>query len=52
MMLCKEKELDELVLKSHKAGLQLAIHAIGDHAVEVVLNAFEKALKEYPIEES
>jgi hypothetical protein len=48
MMLYKERELDELILKSHKAGLQLAIHAIGDHAVEIVLNAFEKALKEYP----
>jgi predicted amidohydrolase YtcJ len=48
MMLYEEKELDELVLKSHKAGLQLAIHAIGDHAVLVVLNAFEKALKQHP----
>jgi len=49
MMLYRERELDELVLKSHKAGLQLAINAIGDNAVEIVLNAFEKALKEYPM---
>lgn len=48
VMLHKKKELDELVTKSHQAGLQLAIHAIGDHTVEAVLNAFEKALKEYP----
>lgn len=48
IMLCKGKKLNRLVLKSHKAGLQLAVHAIGDQAVEVVLNAFEKALKEYP----
>jgi predicted amidohydrolase YtcJ len=48
MMLYKEKELDKLVLKAHKAGLQLAIHTIGDRAVEAVLNAYEKALKECP----
>jgi len=48
MMLYKEEKLSELVEESHKAGLQLAIHAIGDRAVEVVLNAYEKALKKYP----
>lgn len=49
VMLYDEKELDRLILKNHKAGLQLAVHAIGDHAVEAVLNAFEKALKKYPL---
>lgn len=48
MMLYKEEELEELVLKAHKAGLQLAIHAIGDRAVEAVLDVFEKAFQEYP----
>lgn len=48
IMLYNEKELDRLILKSHKAGLQLAVHAIGDHAVEVVLNAFENTLKKHP----
>jgi predicted amidohydrolase YtcJ len=40
--------LNALVSKTHKAGLQLAIHAIGDHAIERVLDAFENALKEHP----
>jgi predicted amidohydrolase YtcJ len=48
MMLYTQKELNRLVLKAHKADLQLAIHAIGDRAVESVLNAYEKALKAYP----
>jgi predicted amidohydrolase YtcJ len=48
MMLYEKKKLDGLILKSHEAGLQLAVHAIGDHAVEIVLNAFEKALKKHP----
>jgi predicted amidohydrolase YtcJ len=43
-----QEKLDRLVLKAHSAGLQLAIHAIGDRAVEAVLNAYEKALKEHP----
>ncbi len=48
MMLYTQKELDKLVLTAHKAGLQLAVHAIGDGAMEAVLKAFEKALKAYP----
>jgi predicted amidohydrolase YtcJ len=50
MMLYTQKELDGFVLKAHKAGLQLAVHAIGDRAVEAVVKAFDKALKEYPRE--
>lgn len=48
MMLYTQKELNKLVLKAHEAGLQLAVHAIGDHAMDVVLKAFEKALKAHP----
>lgn len=48
MMLYTQKKLNRLVLKAHKAGLQLAIHAIGDRAVDVVLKSYEKALKEHP----
>jgi predicted amidohydrolase YtcJ len=46
MMLYTQKELNRLVLKAHEAGLQLAIHAIGDHAIEVVLKAYERAQKD------
>lgn len=45
-----QKELNEKVLKVHKAGFQLAIHAIGDQAIENALNAIEAALSKYPRE--
>jgi hypothetical protein len=48
MMLYTQKTLNKLVLKAHKAGLQLAVHAIGDRAIESVLKAFSKALKSFP----
>jgi predicted amidohydrolase YtcJ len=48
MMLYTQKRLNQLVSKAHSAGLQLAVHAIGDRAIENVLEAFEKALKGCP----
>jgi predicted amidohydrolase YtcJ len=48
MMLYAQKELDRLVLKAHEADLQLAVHAIGDRAMEKVLEAYEKALNKCP----
>jgi len=48
MMLYTRKELNELVAKAHKAHLQLAMHAIGDEAIDMVLTALEKALEEAP----
>jgi len=50
MMLYTQKKLDKLVLNAHRAGLQLAVHAIGDRAIEIVLKAFSKALQEFPRE--
>lgn len=44
-----EKEvLEAKVKRAHMAGQQLAIHAIGDAAVEVVVGAYEKALEAEP----
>jgi len=51
MLLYPQKELEKIVVKAHKFGFQLAIHAIGDKAVEVVLDAIEKALEENPVKE-
>jgi hypothetical protein len=48
MMLYTREELNELVAKAHKAHLQLAIHAIGDQTIDVVLTALEKVLEEAP----
>ena len=48
MLIYTQKELNEIVLKAHKAGLQLGIHAIGDRAISMVINAYENALKKAP----
>ncbi len=37
-----------LVKKAHQAGYQLAIHAIGDRAIELTLQALDKAVNRYP----
>ena len=44
MMLYTQHELESLIRKAHTAGLQVAIHAIGDRTMEVVLKAYEKIL--------
>jgi predicted amidohydrolase YtcJ len=38
-----QEDMDALVLKNHKNGFQVIVHAIGDAAIEETLNAFEKA---------
>lgn len=38
-----QAELDALVLRAHSAGMQIAAHAIGDAAAELVICAIEKA---------
>jgi len=50
IMLYTQRKLNGLILKAHRVGLQLAVHAIGDRAIEAVLTAFSKALKEFPRE--
>ncbi len=44
----RDDEINELVMTAHKAGMQIAIHGIGDRCIEQILDAFEAALKEYP----
>lgn len=43
-----QKELDHLVERCYRLGLQLAIHANGDRAIESCLQALEKADLKYP----
>lgn len=43
-----QEELDNLVLKGHKAGYQVGVHAIGDRAIEMTIESFEKALNKFP----
>jgi hypothetical protein len=46
MTLYTQRNLNKLVLKAHRAGFQLAIHAVGDRAVDIALKALERALEE------
>jgi predicted amidohydrolase YtcJ len=43
-----DEELNDFVGRAHRAGLQVSMHAIGDAAIEQLLNAYEHALAEYP----
>lgn len=43
-----QAELSAMVLEAHRAGFQMAIHAIGDAAIDEVLNAYEAALADTP----
>ena len=45
MLLFEEDDLVEIIKKANENGLQVAAHAIGDRAIETLLNAFEKASK-------
>ena len=51
MMLYSQRRLNKLVLKAHQTGFQLAIHAIGDRAIDMTLKALKKALEEAPRED-
>jgi len=43
-----QEELDEIFVEGHRLGFQLTAHAVGDKAVEMVLNSYEKAMQMYP----
>lgn len=44
----RQERLDELVATAHAAGMQIAVHCIGDGALDMVLDSFEKALTARP----
>jgi predicted amidohydrolase YtcJ len=46
----RRQKLVAFVREAHQAGLQVAMHAIGDRAVEQVLSAYEAALDQHPRE--
>ena len=43
-----EKVFYDLLEKAHRNGLQLAIHAIGDYTMDVILDCYEKIAAKYP----
>ncbi len=45
---CTQEELTDEVARCHAAGLRTCIHAIGDRAIDMALNAIEEAVKRKP----
>jgi predicted amidohydrolase YtcJ len=45
-----QEKVTEFVKRANRAGLQVAMHAVGDAAVEQALNAYENALSDFPRE--
>ncbi|HBE44234.1 MAG TPA: hypothetical protein DDW17_01965 [Deltaproteobacteria bacterium] len=45
------EDLHSMVKLFHQAGQQVSVHAVGDKAVDVMLDAFEEALKAQPRED-
>jgi predicted amidohydrolase YtcJ len=43
-----QAQLDEMVMRSHRAGRQVAIHAIGDAAMTMALDSIEGVLRAAP----
>ncbi|HEX5502057.1 MAG TPA: amidohydrolase [Thermomicrobiales bacterium] len=48
MPMMPQEELDDVVWRAHSAGFQVATHAIGDRAIAMVLDAYERALTRRP----
>lgn len=44
-VICTQQELNQRILEAYKLGLQPAIHAIGDRALDMTLLAIENALR-------
>lgn len=43
-----EDEFYDLLEKAHVSGLQLAMHAIGDRTMDIILNCYERISEKYP----
>jgi predicted amidohydrolase YtcJ len=48
VLIYPQKKLEKLIFEVHEKGYQLAVHAIGDKAIESVLSALEKAVSQKP----
>ncbi len=47
-LMYEPEELMERILTVHRAGWQCAVHAIGDRAIELVLQGYQRALSAFP----
>lgn len=48
LIINSEKDLNEIILRAHRAGFQVAVHANGDKAIEMTLRAYQNALEKFP----
>lgn len=48
LTMMSQEVLDDYVMQAHGAGYQIAIHAIGDRGIDMVLDAYEKAITAMP----
>ncbi len=48
LLMQSPESINSDVLRAHRAGFQVAIHAIGDAAIDLVLDAYEAALADTP----
>jgi hypothetical protein len=48
MLIYEESKLEEIVARANRAGIQVAVHAIGDRAIDLTIGAIERALKISP----
>lgn len=44
----EQDELDETVAAYHAAGMRICTHAMGDIAMDMILDSYEKALRQHP----
>jgi hypothetical protein len=48
ILIISEEELNERIESAHRSGCQIALHAIGDKAIEMALDSYARALARYP----
>lgn len=48
ILIISEEELNERIENAHRSGCQIALHAIGDKAIEMALDSYARALARYP----
>ena len=48
ILICTQEELDNKMIKAYEKGMQPAIHAIGDKALEMTITSIENVLKVFP----
>ncbi|MCF8067493.1 MAG: amidohydrolase [Desulfobacterales bacterium] len=42
------EQIESFVTTAHNAGMQIGMHAIGDRAVDILVNTYKKVMSDYP----